>query len=176
MKLEDLVSDIKSEFPDFKIVKKSGNSLMKVIDVFLKIVTFGSMNTFMNSFITTIGNTVYVPDDWDEFKESSSMGILRHERIHMRQAKRYTRVLFSFLYLFVPLPMFFAWFRAKFEMEAYEETMKAVAEYDGIERLADPKFKEFIVQQFIGSSYAWMLPSRKTVERWYEKTAERIKQ
>src|SRR3972149_9289554 len=123
MKLAELEIAIRKEFPGFLIKKKTDSRMMRAIDLFLKIITFGQMKKFMSSFITTVGEVVYVPDNWDGKTEQNRMIVLRHERIHMRQAKRYTRPLFSFLYLFFPLPTVFAYFRMRLEREAYEESM-----------------------------------------------------
>jgi hypothetical protein len=170
----DVSAEITAEFPGFKIVLKTDSAMMRAIDVFLRVITLGKMASFMDSYITTIGLTVYVPSDWDAFKDEQIARILRHERVHMRQARRYSRPLFSFLYLFFPLPGFLAYFRAKFEMEAYEETMRATAEQVGQWILDDPKFRAGIVGHFTGPEYFWMWPFKSRVERWYDEASKRI--
>ena len=125
--LNKILTETKLEFPDFEIIEKKDSTLMKVIDVCLKVITLGQMNKFMTGFITTLGQKVYVTDSWKQGSLIRQTEILRHERIHMRQAKKYGRFLFSFLYLMVPLPAGLAYFRKKFEQEAYEESMRALS-------------------------------------------------
>jgi hypothetical protein len=166
--LEELVSEMKTEFPDFSIVKKSDSKFMKLLGTLLTIITFGSNRSFMTDFITTIGRTVYVPPAWDSDPPSSKMSILRHERVHMRQSVRYGRVLYTFLYLFPFFPMFFAYWRAKMEMEAYAESAKADAEFQGTFKIQDPAYRDWMISHFTGPSYGWMWIYRPTIEKWVD--------
>lgn len=165
---EKILVETKTEFSDFCILKKNESSLMKFIDVALKIITMGQMRIFMTGFITTLGQVVYVPEDWDIMTMSNKSVIIRHERVHMRQARKYSRFLFSVLYLFVPLPGGLSYFRKKFEQEAYEESLKAHYEYHG-EKAFTPQLKENIISHFMSSQYFWMWPFRKNLECWYDK-------
>lgn len=133
------------------------------------------MKTFMTSFTTTIGSTVYVPSGWEtEWNDISKITILRHERIHILQKKRYTMVLFSILYLFIPFPIGLAWFRKKFEQEAYEESMRATAEMRGAIYLGLPEYRDHIIGQFLCANYLWTWPFRKSIEAWYDQTYKKI--
>jgi hypothetical protein len=173
MLLRDLVSvniailerDIGFEFPSFQVVPKDQSWLMKVINFLLVCITFGKMKTFMTSFTTTIGYTVYVPHGWSLRPTASRATTLRHERVHMRQRKKYGWFLFSFLYL-LALPIWRAYYRTKFEKEAYEETMKALLEYYG--EAAVSAQKKSIVENFTGPSYFWMWTDQKAIEAWYD--------
>ena len=162
-----LLAEIKQEFPDFKVLKKSESTLMKVIDKTLKVISFGKMNSFMDDFITTIGNTVYVPEKWDVRSASTKAITMRHERVHMRQSQRVGRVLFSLSYLFFPVPTLFAYYRTKFEKEAYEESLKAIHEYYG-SKFFTAALKEKIVSHFTSAEYMWMWVNKKSVEYWYD--------
>ena len=170
---DKLLEEVNEEFPDFKILKKSESSLMKTIGKLLKIISFGKMTTFMDSFITTIGTTVYVPDSWDARSVSSKAITMRHERVHMRQARDFGRIAFSLLYLFLPVPLIFAYFRMKFEKEAYEESLKAAYEYYGT-KLFTQALKDDIVQHFTSAEYMWMWPWKKSIEEWYDSVVEGI--
>ena len=174
MTLDQLVVETRKEFPDFVVKAKVNSKLMLLINRFLLILTFGGMKTFMTTYTTTMGNTVYVPSQWALWTEQSKVRILRHERIHMRQAKKYTRLLFSFLYLFVPLPIGYAYFRAKFEMEAYEETIRAAFEQGGVKAVEDSEFRAHIINQFTGPAYLWMMPDRVKMFSWYTKTVAKL--
>ena len=170
---EDLLKSIALEFPDFKLVKKTDSKLMILIDVLLKVLTFGKMKKFMNQFITTLGNTVYVPDDWDDSSSSSKAITLRHERVHMRQSKKMGRFAFSIAYLFLPVPVLFAAYRRKFEMEAYEESLRAYNEYYG-KKFFTPALKEHVVKHFTSAEYFWMWPWKESIEQWYDNVVEEI--
>lgn len=168
-----LCEEIKKEFEDFEIIKKSESSLMKLINVLLTVISFGKMKVFMTDFITVIGNKVYVPDSWDERSEISKCVTLRHERVHMRQSRQYGKVLFTILYLFVPLPVGLAWYRAKFEKEAYEVSFRALKDYLGYDIFSNEEFystyKQHAVSNFTSAHYFWMWPFKKSIEVWFDK-------
>lgn len=166
---KELLEDISKEFPDFKIVKKPDSRFMKFLDVLLRVVTFNQMKLFMR-FITTIRHTVYVCADWDTFVDNAKVEVLRHERVHMRQADRLTFPLFIFLYLLFPLPMLLSWYRAKFEMEAYAESMLTIARQYGIKELEDTAYRESMIAHFTGPAYGWMWVKTSTVSDWYYRT------
>ena len=164
---EKFLLDVKNEFPDFVIKQKETSVLMKFIDAGLRIITLGKMKTFMTGFVTTIGAKVYVPQNWSNSTASSKLEVIRHELIHMRQARKYGRLWFSILYLFLPFPLVFSYYRKKFEQEAYEESLRALYEYHGQKAFTD-KLKSGIVAHFTTSQYFWMWPWRKSVEKWYD--------
>lgn len=166
--LEQLTAEILVEFPDFKIVAKADSRLMRLVDRALKIITLGKMTTYMTYFITTMGVVVYVPDIWKKMTDQTKMVVLRHERVHMRQARRYGRLLFSLLYLFVPVPIGLAYFRMKFEREAYEESIRASIEYFGIAQVETSYGRHRTVRHFTSAEYFWMWPFHKSLNRWYQ--------
>jgi hypothetical protein len=175
MNTPDLVvlnEQILAEFPSYQVVYKTDSTWMKVINVLLLIITFGQQKQFMTNFVTTMGTTVYVPSSWDTWQLAERCSILRHERIHMRQAKRMTRVLFSLCYVFWPLPMFLSWGRTKLEMEAYEETLAAWKDY-GIDP-TEPENRAEMISNFTSSSYGWMWPFQNKIAAWYDAAVKRI--
>lgn len=163
----DLLADIKIEFPDFRITKKRHSKLMKFFDASLKVMSLGQMTNFMSYFITTVGTTVYVPDEWDSWSPSRKAIILRHERVHMRQARDFGNLKFFFLYLLFPVPAFFAFFRTKFEKQAYEESIRAYFEYYG-SKFFTPALREDTIRNFTTASYLWMWPWKSSIEKWYD--------
>ena len=172
---EALLVEIKKEFLDCEMIKKTDSKLMKLIDVCLKVITFGQMKTFMTSLITTLGGKIYVIEKWESTRLVDKVEILRHERVHMRQAKKYGRFLFSFLYLLFPLPIGLAYFRKKFEQEAYEESIRTIYQYHGEKAASSSLIKEFIISQFTSANYFWMWPFRNNLEKWYDATIKKIK-
>jgi hypothetical protein len=165
---ETLVAQLRQEIPGFRIVRKDQSALHRAIHVALIGVTFGRMRSYLDSYQTTIGKTVYVTSDWDDWPAYERYVTLRHEAIHLRQFRRYTLPVMALLYVLLPLPMGLAYFRARFEMEAYAESIRAAAELYGIDYVQTPDYRGRIVEQFVGPSYGWMWPFRSRVERWYD--------
>lgn len=90
---------IKKFIPGGMSIKwKSKNSIMKAITPIAKV-----FNKDFENYITTVFNTVYVPDNWNEKDEETKITILAHEMVHVIDQKR--NPLFSFLY-FVPQVLF----------------------------------------------------------------------
>jgi hypothetical protein len=170
---DEYIETVQKEIPSFAIVRKQDSYLMRVIDVLLKIISFGQITNFMDAYTTTIGSKIYVSGTWDAKSDNSRIIVIRHEVIHIRQFKKYTYPLYIFLYLFIFFPIGLAYFRMKFERAGYTETLKAVAEIGGIESLKRMN-REFIIRQFTGPGYLWAWPFRKSVEKWYDSTVEQI--
>lgn len=166
---ESLLVELKEEFPRFRLIHKSHSGFQNLIHKVLKVVTFGQMTTYLSQYHTTLGQRIYVPDSWDETSENSRYVTLCHERIHMRQFRRFTWPGMTLLYLLVPLPMGVAYFRARFEMEAYAESVRAATEVWGPEHVRDPDYKAYLFSQFTSPSYGWMWPFRNGLERWYQR-------
>lgn len=171
---ENLINEVSVEFPKFKIVKKTNSFFMKIIGFLLFLFSFGKNRSFMDLYTTTIGVTVYVPDNWNRWSDKSRVEILSHERIHMRQATKYGKLKFSFGYLFWPFPILWSSFRTKMEMEAYCESLRIKYEYDPtiFENL---KLKEYIFYQFTGPMYGWMCRDNNKLEAWWKDCENLIK-
>ncbi len=73
----------------------------------------------------------------------------------------------AILYLLVPLPMGLAYFRAHLEKQAYEESIRTAAIVYDIEYVRSGSFRDHIIAQFLGPSYGWMWPFRRSIENWY---------
>jgi hypothetical protein len=93
----------------------------------------------------------------------------------MRQAKKYGRLLFSLLYLVVPFPVGIAYFRKKFEQEAYEESLRAAYEWKGAKAFDSIELKERTLAHFTKAEYFWMWPWRASLDKWYDDAVVRIK-
>jgi len=163
-----LVEALRAEIPGFQIIRKDCSRLHRAIHKALVIVTFGRMRSYLDSYQTTIGRTVYVTCDWDDWPPDRRYVTLRHEAIHLRQFRKYTLVGMALLYVLLPLPMGLAWFRARFEQEAYAESIRAAAEVWGCDFPRGAAYREHVISQFVGPSYGWMWPFRRSVERWYD--------
>lgn len=171
---EALIASIRAEFPGFRLVRKDRSSWQRVIHVALIALTFGRMRRYLDGYQTTIGQSVYVTPDWETRPFVDRIVTLRHERIHLRQFRRLTPIGMTIVYLFLPLPMGFAYGRARLEWEAYRETLRAIAELRGLSAARAPELRERIIAQFTGPAYGWMWPLRRQVERWYDEEVQRL--
>jgi hypothetical protein len=164
-----LVAALRAEFPRFRIVRKDRSRLHQAIHRGLIVLTLGRMRSYLDSFQTTIGATVYVTADWDDWDPDERYVTLRHEAIHLRQFRSFTLPGMAVLYLLLPLPMGLAWFRAYFEKQAYAESIRAAAEVWGADHPRRAAYRAHILDQFVGPSYGWMWPFRAGLERWYDR-------
>ena len=169
-----LVRELREEFPRLRLLKKRDSASQRAIHVGLMIVTFGGMRGYLEDYQTTIGRTIYLTDDWDERDPRDRYCTLRHEAVHLRQFRRYTLPGMALLYVLLPLPLGLAWFRARFEREAYEESIRACAEVWGPDAPAQERYRAHVIEQFVGPAYGWMWPFRGTLERWYDRVLESL--
>jgi hypothetical protein len=166
--LEKMLEEIRLEFPRFRIVKKSASPLSRLIDLALKAVTFGAQSQYMTHYHTVIADALYVPEGWEDSPPVHKIVMLRHERVHLRQRRRFGDILMTWLYLFPFFPLGVAYGRARIEWEAYTETIRATAELVGIEAAQSPALRRHIVRQFTSGAYGWMWPFPSIVNKWYD--------
>jgi hypothetical protein len=170
----ELLIAIEQEFPRFQLREKAGSRLCLLIDRCLRYLTFGRQSRFMTEYFTVLGETLYLAPTWESMTDDQRYVLLCHERVHLRQRKRYGSLGMTFLYLVPILPMGLALGRARLEWEAYEETLRASAEVYGIESLVDDNLKKRIVARFTGPDYGFMWPFPNQVARWYERALVKI--
>lgn len=163
-----LLEEIQREFPGFRLIRKDTSRSQRLIHHALVIVTCGQMRDYLGGYHTTLGQRVYVTPEWERLGAERRYRVLRHERVHMRQFARYGWVGMAVLYLLLPLPLGVAYFRARFEKEAYAETLRAIAETEGVDAIRAPRVRDGILGQFTGPAYGWMWPFRRSLERWYD--------
>lgn len=167
-RLAELEAELAAEFPGFRVVPKVRSRAQRLIHIAVAVLTLGRNRSYLDGYYTTIGRRVFVTADWDAMSRDRRYLVLLHERVHLRQFRRFTLVGMALLYLFVPLPIGLAYFRARFEREAYAETIRGAAGLYGIAHVRAPAFRDRILDQFTGASYGWMWPFRRSLERWYE--------
>jgi hypothetical protein len=166
--VDDLVAEIKAEFPDFKLVPKDESGFMK----FLAVVTKLWCPDFMTNYATAVGSTVYHPRGWTDW---SMYEILRHERVHMRDHKKW-KVLYGLSYVFA-LPVVVT-VRAVWEFRAYCESMKVTWERQGKKLNSDGSPKvldrdlDWVIENFTGPGYFWMFPFPKTLKKAFLKASK----
>jgi hypothetical protein len=160
------VEEIRREFPRFRIVDKRESGLQRAIDLALKVITFGRQSAYLTRYHTVLGATLWVPTAWPESPDEARYILLRHERVHLRQRRRYGDVLMTFLYLVPLFPLGLALGRARIEWEAYVETLRATAEVRGLEAARAPELHDEIVRRFTSADYGWMWPFPRMIRRW----------
>jgi hypothetical protein len=160
------LDELRRRHPKLRVVSKPKSTLARAIDRALRLVTFGSQRSFLTTYTTVIGRTIYLPTDWPTRPDLDRYVTLRHEAIHLRQFERLGLVGMAILYLFPIVPMGLAIGRARLEWEAYAETLRAVAEVRGLAAARDPALHEHIVRQFTSGAYGWMWPFRRKVLSW----------
>jgi hypothetical protein len=173
--LDSLLAEITDEFPKFRILHKCQSRWMRVIDICLRLLTLGRQSRFMTLYHTVLGETLYVAPTWDMMRNHERIVLLRHERIHLRQRKRWGSIGMAVIYLIPIFPIGLAYGRARLEWEAYQETLLATMEVHGLESACDIRLRETIVRRFTGPDYAWMWPFRKSVESWYDRYLEKLR-
>jgi hypothetical protein len=171
---ELLLADMLREFPRFRIVDKAGSRFSMLIDAALRLVTLGAQRHYMTRYHTVIGDTLYVCGAWHTMSDVARVILLRHERVHLRQRRRYGMLPFALLYLIPFLPLGLAYGRARLEWEAYTETLRATAELRGLDALADAALRREIVRRFVSGDYGWMWPFSRTIERWFDQAVQEI--
>jgi len=176
--VDGFVLEIRSRYAGkYKIVKRSESSwfwraLWFLIGLFNK--------RYASSYATTIAATTFVPENFGSWSPERRWSLLHHEAVHVVQAYswplgswagRFNIPLFSFAYLFLPLPFFYT-LRAKFEREAYRESI-AVAYLLGWlgSEEARGSYIKFLTDVFAGSGYLWMWRS-SSAEKWVRATVE----
>jgi hypothetical protein len=172
--LEAFLAEMRAEFPRFVVIEKAKSPLSRAIDLALKVLTLGGQRSYLTHYYTVLGDRLYVPASFSEVDPIDAVVTLRHERIHLRQRRRYTLVGMAAIYLLFPVPLGLAWGRARIEWEAYTETLRATLELRGEAAVRSPRLRERIVSQFTSPAYGWMWPFERAVGRWYDEALEKM--
>jgi len=115
------------------------------------------------------GKTLFLGEDWDtKMLWVDKVLVIRHEEKHLEQIMSCSFgifwlgfLIFSLMYLFLPLPAFFTFRGFWFEKEAYQEDMKNCA------RLNCEFNEKATVEKFLSLDYFYMFTWRKSVEKWF---------
>lgn len=173
---------IRKYVPKWRVISKAGSTFYRILCWLPPIVFF--RKRFMEDFWTTVGYTTAYPVGGENGWE-----VRPHEGLHARQALRWTRVLFSVLYLFpqsflLPLGTFLAlfispWFwalaalgaaplpapfRMLWELEAFKLSVMIEEWQWGYDGAVD--YIDWIVNTcFAGSTYYYMWPFKGWVRK-----------
>jgi hypothetical protein len=162
---ERLLAEMRREFPCFAVVPKRDSPLQAAIGALLAVVTLGGQRTYVDRYHTVMFGKLYVADAWSTMGDSARYILLRHEHVHLRQARRMGFAVMAFVYIVPIAPLGLAWGRARIEWEAYVETIRSTAEVHGLAaaRALEPE----IVRRFVGPDYGWMWPFPAAIRRWF---------
>lgn len=151
-----LIRELENEFPSFQLVKKEESALM----LFLYHISLMKLWNphFMTRFITTAFGNIYMPEQLIGTEVGAD--VLRHERVHLRDAARWG-ILFYLSYLLLPLPAVFT-MRAYWEYRGYCESLRCEAERYGV---VYSESLHYFVDLFVGPAYLWMCPFRGYIEK-----------
>ncbi len=164
---QQLLDEIRVEFPGFQLIDKESSWLQRALARALALATFGGQTRYLTDYVTTLGARVYIPRGWSARSANDRYIVLRHERVHMRQFRRWSWAGMALAYLLLPLPIGLAWCRYRFERAAYEETLRAASEVHGE---LDERLRHHIKLQFISGAYGWMWPFPTAIDRWLDRT------
>lgn len=196
MSFQDLVLEAQKKFPDLQVKYKDQSSFMKVLGTLMFF-----NKSFMTDYTTTIGSTVYFPtQSFVQVRPVSASMILLHELVHVHDANKWTRPVFSFLYLtpqilaLLCLPLFLiswklalplmvlfllplpSYFRMLFEKRAYLVSLYVIKilgdKYSFNSNL--PSEESFIVEQFKGSGYYFSWPF-SNLQKEFDDAVNKIK-
>ena len=169
----NILEKIQEEIPGFSVKFRKDSKLIYFIFKVLSKITKRSYD----SFITTIGRTVYVPEDFWTWEEASQYTILSHEFMYLKQFRNWpfkilgknriwviNACIMSFCYLFVS-PVFFT-FRAKFEREGYKQTLLCLWKRGNLQTEEAQNDTALWIADLFGSSTYFYMWTRKKAYTW----------
>lgn len=151
-----LAREIAERYPRFRLIRRERSPLMRVLYVLALMPLYN--RGFLREMATTIGYRVYMPGPLLADPVAGT-AVLRHERVHLEQFRRHP-VWFPVSYLLVAPAL--VTMRARWELEAYVETMRVELERTG--SVSDGTL-EWIAGQFTGPAYLFMDVRRRHVRR-----------
>jgi hypothetical protein len=173
-RLAALVASMRDRGRPVRVAQKRQHWHQRAAARALWVLTLGGQRTYLSHYVTTLGHTIYVPDDFDAWNPDHAWQVLRHELVHVRQFERYGWLGMIVIYGLFPLPAGLAWGRARLEWEAYRETLRAVAESEGLAAARSPELHRHIIARFTGPDYGWMWPFPRAVQGWIDTALDEI--
>jgi hypothetical protein len=165
-----LVEKLTSE--GVRLVPKDRVWHQRAIHRLLQVLTLGGQSHYLDAYVTTIGNAIFLPPDFASRPLGDRYATLRHEAVHLEQFRRWGLVPMAIAYLLLPFPVGLAWCRMRLERVAYEESIRVHHHLGG--RAATDRMREHVIRQFTSGSYGWMWPFPRAVARWYDNFVARL--
>jgi len=175
-KYQVLADNVKREFPRFRVTPRN-KSWLRPVFALLGFITRRNYSRF----ITTIGSTMYVSENWDTLPSTFRYRTLRHELQHIRQFNCWPlgRALWPVNYLLTALayllvlPVFWT-MRAHFERQGYTQTL--LVDYELRGHITDRRMERNArwLAGIFGSSTYFFMWRKKAAYRWAMKTQRAI--
>jgi len=140
------------------VVPKKSSRLMRFLAWFLALTRINKK--FLDGYVTTIGKTIYYREGWEPFHMEDDNHLrahastFEHEFVHVRQYEKWW-VLYQISYILLPIPFGLAWFRWRWEREAYY--LANIKNGASIDQCVNALWR-----------YGWPWP-RSWMRRWFEK-------
>lgn len=165
--LAEYVRQLAAELPGFALAFKDESRLQRALGAVLR--PFNP--TYLTEYTTVMFGRVYLPSRaaLAEMSRESLYALLRHEAVHLRDARRFPGFFQVSYLLLMPAGVTF---RAVWEWRAYAETLRTEQALWGeipdalLDRIAD---------RFAGPDYFFMLPARGAVRRRLDALRETIR-
>jgi hypothetical protein len=142
-----------------RLVAKRDSPVMRVLALLLRAV---GTRGFNERFWTTLGRTIYYPTSVrDPFTHPV---VIEHELVHVQQWQRWGLFLWI-SYLLLPLPIGLAWFRFRWEREAYLVQLAHAPE-----RERNREIDRIVDVLWFGYARPW---PRRWMRRWFQRNVER---
>lgn len=171
-----------------QVLPKSQSKLLKTLRPIIEIFN----KNYWNDYVTTLGNTIWVPENWinNNYSALSMIETIMHECVHIKQANEQTVFIHNILYLFpqilvifsllaflaIPFGLNWLWtltfllfllplpapFRYQKELEAYRITMLFLKHVYKTDTRGSWA-EQSIVEQMVGSSYYFAWPFKKLI-------------
>lgn len=155
-----------------RLVPKDRVWHQRAIHRLLQVLTLGAQSHYLDAYVTTIGNSIFLPPDFASRALVDRYATLRHEVVHLEQFRRWGLVPMAIAYLLLPFPVGLAWCRMRLERAAYEESIRVHHHLGG--QAATERLREHVIRQFTSGSYGWMWPFPRAVARWYDNFVARL--
>ncbi len=154
------------------IVEKQRVWHQRALHWLLRAVTLGGNSHYLDRYVTTLGDRIYVTPDWQLRSTADRLATLEHEWVHVQQFRRWGFLPMAVAYLLLPLPIGLAWCRMRFERAAYEQSIRVHHRIGG--RVATERIRAHVIHQFTSGSYGWMWPFPRAVARWYDTLVDQL--
>lgn len=164
--VDQFIAWMQQHLPRFAIVYKNESRWQR----FLGWLLWPINRTYMTEYTTVMFGTIYFPsrEIVQSWGHEQVYGILRHEFVHLMDARRFP-VWFELSYLLL-LP-FGLTMRAFWEWRGYTQTL--LVEYECCGTISEHTQNK-IIDRFVGADYGWMFPFRRILTRWLQHLCQRI--
>ncbi len=170
------IETIRAEFPTFRIVPKRGHWPSRAIRPGAEGADVGWPAKLSHSLPHRDRQYPVRSPDLEAMSDLDRVVLLRHERVHLRQRRRYGLFLMTLLYLIPFFPLGLPMDGRASNGRRTRETLRATAELFGLEAARSPRLRTHIVQRFTGPEYGWMWPFERSVQAWYDRALENLSQ